>query len=230
LELREDFLAGIDLNRLNGALDSHDSVDDLRRYFGVGHPQDVPAFTGGWFERVGGGGDRPGVANEVTADDLVAVETLSVQVPPRVALDLLHGRLGGQLTELLAQIPTGLPLAATEAVEHIATGSPADRAWELLVAQPGVKWVTASKVLARKRPQLLPVYDNVVRCALKSPENFWTALHEALSADGGALDARLSRLLVAAGVENVSTIRALDVALWMRHHAEHTDTGCPGLS
>jgi len=34
----------------------------------------------------------------------------------------------------------------------------------------------AGKLLARKRPSLIPVYDEIVRCAFGWPENIWTAL------------------------------------------------------
>ncbi|WP_406130679.1 DUF6308 family protein [Streptomyces canus] len=36
-------------------------------------------FTGSRFEHLAGGGDRQAVANVVTADDLIAVQTLSVR-------------------------------------------------------------------------------------------------------------------------------------------------------
>ena len=103
-----DTVAGIDLERVRAILDHDDTVPDLRRYFGVGLPaQQVPPFTGGWFERVGRGGDRGKVANRITADDLIAVETLSVRVPARVALDLLHGELGERLAAMLTRHPAG---------------------------------------------------------------------------------------------------------------------------
>jgi hypothetical protein len=69
---------------VDAILDHDDTVSDLRRYFGVGLPaQQVPPFTGGWFERVGLGGDRGDVANRITTDDLIAVETLSVRASRR---------------------------------------------------------------------------------------------------------------------------------------------------
>ncbi|MFG2801260.1 DUF6308 family protein [Streptomyces pseudovenezuelae] len=62
-------------------------------------------FTGSRFEHLAGGGDRQPVANLVTADDLIAVQTLSVRIPARVALDLLEGDLGLRLSELLSRVP-----------------------------------------------------------------------------------------------------------------------------
>lgn len=53
--------------------------------------------------------------------------------------------------------------------------------------QPGIGWVTVGKLLARKRPRLLPVHDQVVRCVLGRPESFWLDLHTALRVDNWAL-------------------------------------------
>ena len=232
-----DTVAGIDLERVHAILDHDDTVPDLRRYFGVGLPtQQAPPFTGGWFERIGRDGYRGGVANRITADDLIAVETLSVRVPSRVALDLLHGELGERFAAMLARVPLAMTLADPEATEHVAPRSAADQAWHLLDAQEGVGWVTAGKVLARKRPHLIPVYDNVVKCALGRNAlgrrgTFWLDLHDALVSDNLALNSRLSELAACAEVDpDVSVIRCLDVIIWMRHHDQHKDKGCPGIT
>jgi len=107
-------------------------------------------------------------------------------------------------------------------VSDLAPGSPADQAWHLLCDQNGVDWVLAGKLLARKRPRLLPVYDKVVRCALGHPRpSFWLALHAALRADDYALHRQLLELRQIAGVpETVSALRVCDVAVWMGHRAE----------
>lgn len=83
----------------------------------------------------------------------------------------------------------------------------------------GVDWVIARKLLARKRPRLLPVYDKVVRCALGRPRpSFWLALHAALREDDRALHHELLALRQVAGVpETVSALRICDVTVWMGH-------------
>ncbi|GGX37385.1 DUF6308 family protein [Streptomyces chryseus] len=101
----------------------------------------------------------------------------------------------------------------------VADGSPADQAWHLLRDQADVGWVIAGKLLARKRPRSLPVYDRVVRCALGSPPSFWLDLHAALGEDGAALYRWLLELRQAAGLpETVSALRVCDV-VWMSHRA-----------
>ncbi|MFJ4203507.1 DUF6308 family protein [Streptomyces sviceus] len=108
----------------------------------------------------------------------------------------------------------------------MADGSSADQAWGLLCEQYGVNWVIAGKVLARKRPRLLPVYDRVVRCAVGRPRSFWLALHAALREDDAALHRQLLELRQAARLpEAVSVLRVCDVVVWMSHRALGHD--CP---
>ncbi|MFD3334598.1 DUF6308 family protein [Streptomyces sp. NPDC058700] len=195
------------------------AVGDLRRYFGIGMPPSEAPFTGSRFEHLAGGGDRPEVADPFTAEDLVAVQTLSVTVPALVALDLLEGRLGAQLSGLLQGIPKDIDMVDAEA-DVLAEGSSADQAWHLLCAQHGDNWVIAGKLLARKRPRLLPVYDRVVRFAVGRPPSFWLALHTALHEDDAVLPRHLLKLRQAAGLpETGSALRVCNVAVWMNHRA-----------
>ncbi|MFE7394800.1 DUF6308 family protein [Streptomyces sp. NPDC057582] len=198
----------------------------MRRYYGMDRHPGVAAFAGSRFEALGGGGDHPAVADAVTAEDLIAVQTLSVTVPAAAALDLLEGHAGTQLSTLLRAIPRDMDMA--DAMEtDLAPGSPAHKAWHLLRDQPGIGWVSAGKLLARKRPRLLPVYDRVVRCAVGRPRSFWHALHSALRADDYAFQRELLTLRQAAGLpETVSVLRVCDVVVWMRHHTDHQDAGC----
>lgn len=192
---------------------------DLQRYFGIDGAQGEGAYTGSRFEELGGGGDRPEAADRITAEDLIAVQTLSVVVPARVALDLLEGSLGTRLSGLLHAVPRDTDMVDADALVP-AHGSPADQAWRLLCEQHGVNWVIAGKILARKRPRLLPVYDRIVRCAVGRPPSFWLALHAALREDDAALHRMLLELRQRAGVpETVSALRVCDVAVWMNHRA-----------
>ncbi|MFC8094825.1 DUF6308 family protein [Streptomyces sp. NPDC057301] len=94
----------------------------------------------------------------------------------------------------------------------LAKWSPAHTAWRLLCDQPGMGWVTAGKLLARKRPRLLPVYDQVVRCILGRSKSFWFDLHGALRAYNHALHSELTALRHAADLpETVSALRVCDV-------------------
>jgi hypothetical protein len=203
------------------------SVPDLRRYFlAVGDA----AFTGGQFERLGGGGSRPEAADTITAKDLIAVELLSVRVSPRRALDLLQGQLGRRLAAELAQIPVDVELGAAEACSLIIEGGHADNAWRMLRGSDDIGWVIAGKLLARKRPKLVPVYDEVVACAFGTGAGFWKWLHVKLGEEDGILAQCLRSVHEEAGLPaEVSRLRVLDVVFWMRHRKEHRGNGCCGL-
>lgn len=79
--------------------------------------------------------------------------------------------------------------------------------------------MTAHKLLARKRPHLLPVYDSVLRDALQgSTRAFWLPLRNELLQQGGALVDRLAQLRDDAGLPpETPLLRVLDVAVWMRN-------------
>ena len=222
----------LDVDRLVALVQDDQACRDLRTYFGAGLAEgELPLYTGGHFELLDDGGDRPEVCDQFTAWDLLAVELLSVQVPRRVALDLVDGALGKDMTALLRQIPTPVRLWTARAEQLIKDGGPADRAWRLLEDQDGVGWVTAGKLLARKRPSLIPVYDNVVRCAFGRPKNPWTALRDALMRPDCRLRTALEDLKADAGIPKaVSPLRVLDVAVWMRHRPVHRGYRCAGLA
>jgi hypothetical protein len=170
--------------------------------------------------------------NRFIASDIVALGLLSVQLPARVALDLLEGALGEEAAAFLEQIPASVKLWDADAEDLIEKGGPADRLWRLLEKQDGAGWVTAGKLLARKRPSLIPVYDNVVRCAFGWPQNVWTALRNALQQeDDGSLRRTLDGLKQRAELpRQVTSLRVLDVAVWMRHRPLHTGHRCNGLT
>jgi Family of unknown function (DUF6308) len=222
----------LDVAGLTRILEEDQTCRDLRLYFGVGlGRRELPPFTGGRFERLDGGGDRADASNRFTASDILSIQMLSVQLPPLVALDLLDGALGEEAEAFLEEIPTSVPLWDNDAEALIKDGGPADSIWRLLEAQDGVGWVTAGKLLARKRPSLIPVYDDVVRCAFDRPKEIWKALRDALRQDDGSFRAVLEDLCKRAGIPSeITPLRALDVALWMRHRSHHTGHGCVGLT
>ena len=182
------------------------SLEDLKRYF-EGTPE-APPFTGGRFELLFGGGDREETANMIAADDLVAVQLLSVSVPGVAALNLLEGQLGKEVAMQLRHIPTDVDLGTPEAAAQFVDGSAAQEAYALLKSPYKIGWVTATKLLARKRPRLVPVYDRVVRCAVGTPAGPWLWFQERFAENGGELAAALRELRADAGVsEGVSLPR-----------------------
>lgn len=199
----------VEVTRLTPFL-GEQAVDLLDRYFNTAE------YTGGEFERFAGGGDRPEIADRFTADDIVAVSLLSVRIPGRAALRLLVGQ-ACELNALLSEIPVELDL--WEAPEQVVEpGSSADHLWRQLDGLPGVGWVTAGKLMARKRPRLIPVYDRVVKTALgrKNGDEWWRPLRTVLQENSDIVDRLQSLRNQAALDDRVSLLRILDVCIWMR--------------
>jgi hypothetical protein len=221
----------VPLTRLLEVVESDRAIDDLTAYFEPGRrPGTAPRYSGSRFEFLGGGGDRPETANRITYDDLVAVTMLSVDVPGDVALALLEGDLGPDIARHLERIPVDVGIEDPAAAGLFATSSHARVAWDLLEEPHGMGWVITGKLLARKRPRLIPVYDRVVRCAFGRPDGAWNWLLGMFAADEGRLADALLAARGAAGVpERVSLLRVLDVITWMRHRPVHLMNGCPGL-
>ncbi|GAB3198191.1 hypothetical protein GCM10027261_25070 [Geodermatophilus arenarius] len=217
-----------DLLRL---VDDPRAVDDLVAYYEPGRPpRRMPTYSGSRFEFLAGGGDRPDTADRITYEDLVAVTMLEVDVPGDVALALLEGDLGLSVSDHLSHMPTDVAISDPRAVELFATASHARVVWDLLEEPHGMGWVITGKLLARKRPRLIPVYDRVVRCAFGRPAGVWNWLLGLFAEDGGVLGERLSAAREASGIPSgVTDLRTLDVITWMRHHREHTQTNCAGL-
>lgn len=101
----------------------------------------------------------------ITATDLLATGTLSVTVPPRAIRRFLEDeRLAQDLSHRLCGLPQ-VKLEETTKQDF----APMCEFYDLVkssLAQAGTKtsnpWVTASKITARKRPDLFPVRDRVV--------------------------------------------------------------------
>lgn len=177
---------------------------DLERYFSG---TEGDQFTGRWFEPFAGMGDPASFG----AADLLAVESLSVQVPPEAAAALLVTR-PEDFNSKLREIPLDHTLWEVEP-RAVATDSPADALHAELRTLPGVDWVTAGKLMAAKRPALIPVYDSKVR-ALLNPSGgpFWEPLREVL-----ADERRRSTIedVCSIAPDHVTLLRRIDVALWM---------------
>ena len=187
-------------------------------------------FSGGQFERFCGGGDAPECLDAFTPADLLSVTLLEVMVPGLAAISIL-GELGPHLNGHLGAIPADRDLWDVP-LSDVGDDSDADKLWHDLVDRLyGVNWVIAAKLMARKRPRLIPVYDSVVKNALSpGDKNFWLALRCELG-DAG-LRQRLTEMRSLAGIaEDISLLRVLDAAVWMRNRHDSADplpfVACP---
>ncbi|GAB2732909.1 hypothetical protein GCM10027038_34180 [Arthrobacter bambusae] len=206
------------------AISDDEARSHLERYFGLGE------WTGN--EYAGSHFDSFGVNGKVafTSDDLISVSCLSVHVPAPAALGIL-GHRSAEITALLERIPNDVALQDIPLDEHdtyFGEDSPCLLLWRLLRAQDAQRWgvgaTTASKLLARKRPALVPIYDSVVArvTGFKDSTGTWRAWHEAFATDV-ELPGRLEALRSTIGRNDLSLLRMLDIVLWM-HGSQGAET------
>jgi Family of unknown function (DUF6308) len=183
-----------------------DNADQVRRdltgYFGGGKEP----FTGRWFEEFAAIADP----NRFEASDILAVEALKVAVPTEAAAILLATD-SERFNSLLREIPREQNLWEVKRLD-VNVGSAADKLHVELRTLPGVDWVVAGKLLAAKRPKLLPILDNEVNNYLQPPRGlFWVSLHDELSE---AARRHAISDVCQAGPPQISLLRRIDVALW----------------
>ncbi len=177
---------------------------DLDRSFGG---KEGDKFSGRWFEKFAAMGDP----NRFKPSDLLAVEALSVKVPPESAAKLLVTE-ADRFNDLLERIPPDTDLW-DEDRSVIEPGSAAQDLHAALDDLWKVGWVTAGKLMAAKRPQLIPILDKEVKRVVKPPKGrFWVTMYDQLSDESRRQ--KIMEVCATAPAE-VSLLRRIDVALWM---------------
>lgn len=175
--------------------------DGLLRHF---FDRDGP-FAGATFDELG-----DNARYEIGPSDLVAVSLLDVRYEPRAVRAILE-RDAVELSEMLSEVPAEVDLWEAEDRDLEA----ALALHEALDSYAGVGETKASKLLARKRPRLIPVIDSVVRRGLPLGSNPANELRAALAVESrreaieSLRPANLSSL--------ITTLRLLDAAVWMRY-------------
>ncbi len=192
-----------------------DSDDDalalLRQYYGDTY-LDAGCYTGAFFDSWAPY-NRDADADRFTADDLVAITFLSVNVKPSAARQLLVTR-AARFTELLESIGPDRDLV--DEADALTPETPILLFEQELKSVPDIWRTKATKLMARKRPRLVPIYDVVVGRVLNTKLVHRDPIREALRANGGALDARLRSIRSKAGLpDEISALRVLDVIAWM---------------
>lgn len=157
-------------------------------------------------------GDNP--PDRFVADDLVAVSLLDVRFGPEAVRALLIDSHNGA-NALLADAALPNDRDIWDPAVDLSRTSPSWRLWDLLVAIPNVGATRASKLLARKRPRLLPILDSVVTSNLGlQGTDQWAALRHALSDD--RTRAVVQSTVPTGSFKRPSVLRLLDVMTWMR--------------
>jgi len=209
------------------------AIDPIRWISGAEHDHAVESvvgyvsrFTGAWFESVAGRTDP----NQVTGEDIVAVSTLGTKVPAAATAWIL-GEGRPLITPLLSQVGTD-PIWRQDEAVLVDPGSPLNRLWALLRSdacgwpdgEEGAKEtaVTTGKLLAAKRPHLVPIFDEHVSMALGHRYGTYTQCWRTALLDDTTRTAAAD-LRVAAAEQNelaggLSLLRVLGITIWMRQH------------
>lgn len=181
----------------------------LRRYFGLGEGE---PYTGSHFDSL-----QTESADRVSAADIVAVACLSIHIPAAASVRILS-KQSEEVSELLRCVPKVAlqELPYEEHDMHFGKESAAHRLWKLLREHHRIGPTSASKVMARKRPALIPIYDSVVArvTGFSNSDDTWRAWHFVFAGNSEFTD-RLHSLRQKAGIEHIPLLRILDVVFWM---------------
>ena len=174
-------------------------------------------YTGSHFEFFESRGDNQKTKNRFTYADVYAPSLLDVPVEGELGYGLVEGNLAKKAAVLLSKIPVGREL-------HTFSTNPLARfptdLYNLIDAGPA----TTSKLLARKRPHLLPILDSVLKKALvQGDKGRWNHYFQLFS-DANLVKAleKIKKKAVSLqpnfpNIAQLSLLRVLDIALWMEH-------------
>jgi hypothetical protein len=188
------------IQKLEVRVDQVLAVDELggllAAYFGDDPKSE---FAGAMFDSLGE--NPPGC---FCRDDLLAASLLDVRFGPRAVRELCDGRFD----EALRLVDYRRPIWKLDD----ATYEKVNSLLKHMKGVPGIGPTRASKLLARKRPELVPIRDSVIEAVLHLGNNPWWRDLAVVLADPSR------RACIAeikpANVE-VSLLRVLDVGLWM---------------
>lgn len=181
------------------------------------------SYSGARFDVLDGGGDREEVRDHFTYADLLSPGLLSTPLERHSVLTMLGEHLPhlhARAQRLLERLPTRTDLKNADD----STLAVADELRQTLLEMPGIGPVIASKLMARKRPRLIPIIDSVVTETLHHPgdNQFWARLRGYLRTDD--LHERLLNIGdESAAPDGTSAIRIFDVIVWM-HGKKRTDS------
>lgn len=192
---------------------TEDATELLQRYYST-TSTGAPAYSGSQFEAIAALNPDPYLIGPA---DFIAAAMLSVDIPARAAIRLL-ARDAAEITGLLKRIPVDRDIIDVDP-DDLITGSPASMLWSVLRrGNDGMGRTRTSKLIAAKRPRLIPIWDSFVEKATGlDTSDYWQRFQSVLLADDYAVWRWLTDLrdLAPNVPTHVSNLRILDVLLWM---------------
>ncbi len=189
------------------------SVDALRTY--------LTGYDGRYFEQL----TDQSSPDRFTPTDLLALNALSVSVPPSAASWILRTNGRAETGALLSDIDSTMymeDVPHTEFDALLGERSAAWALWDLLHQQRGIGSTIAGKLLAAKRPRLIPISDEYVKDALGTSErDLWKCMWTVLTDE--EIQAGLKKLRhEVSEAKELPLLRVMDVVAWMaeRHRGD----------
>ena len=143
-------------------------------------------------------------------NDIAALMCLSISPKANIASDLLSL---AQRRDFMIQQGERESTIWMRPVADYASGSWFHDLFDELCKIPNISSVVASKLMASKFPQSIPIYDNDVSALLNHPPQWWVGWHNAMQSP--QLRQRLVDIRQSLGLHDVSLLRIADVSLWM---------------
>jgi hypothetical protein len=211
------------------------SLASLQTYFGTTTWTAKP-YTGAYFDTFGRCQDSSATDYKITSEDLIAVSFLSVHVPPMAARGMLQIR-ADEISALLNNIDPKLQIQSVTEATHdsvFGPGSPAQKLWNILRGKKDGGWdvgpTITSKIMARKRPHLIPIWDSVLKSVTDQQDdrNQWNIWRQEMTRNSELLHF-LEVVRMEAGIPEIPLLRVLDVILWMSGRTNQQNEAEPGL-
>lgn len=184
---------------------------------------DPPFFRDAIFDNCA---PNPEEDNHFTPADLLSLPMLSIELGQyRTVPEVLYYR-NDRYSALFKDIGPDRDLA--DESDPLPEDWPAHQLEKALCEIQGVGKVTATKLIARKRPRLFPIFDRVVKSRLAPNTVFFDTVHAEISSNQQLRD-RLDSVRCETGLpDTISRLRILDVVSWMEgKHPEHGDYVAP---
>jgi len=182
----------------------------LAQYFGRSR-EGVANYSGQYFERF----IEMSTAERFTAFDVLAAESLSVDVPSDIGHWLVRpvSDRDNLLRNCLEDFSHGQSLWDCDP-KLLADDGNLSRLYLKLKDQKGLGKVTTSKLLATKFPNIVPIRDSLVEQVLGWSDQaaWWIPMRKLMLAEVHQV---VSNLPLPDGAPAVTTLRKLDVVLWM---------------
>lgn len=187
-------------------------INHLKRYF-------ASDYSGKLFEYFA----RKSDSKVFTPWDILAVESLSVSVPPATAKWLLEPDEVRDGYLEIANKHFGDPETTLWGCDQALIGDESElsKLYALLRLQPGLGYVTTSKLMAAKFPRIVPIRDSQVELllGLQNEKSWWSTFRTLFKETALSLAEHLDGLPIPNGAGQVTTLRRLDVILWMEAKA-----------